>query len=138
MLSSSEGSLPFRFSNQNTVRISHVYHACYINNQTFTAAKASNQVQQNTIRLQICVYQTRAINEFPTAYPLIRHVPSMSFQLHTLWFLIKRWATGWTIGVLGFASCGGWEFFCSPPRPERLWGPPSLLSNAYQGLFPWG
>jgi hypothetical protein len=33
---------------------------------------------------------------------------------------------------------GGWEFFFSPPRPERLWGPPSILSNGYQGLFPWG
>jgi len=33
---------------------------------------------------------------------------------------------------------GGWEFFSSPPRPERLWGPSSLLSNAYRTLFPWG
>jgi hypothetical protein len=34
-------------------------------------------------------------------------------------------------------TSGGWEFFSSPPRPERHWGPPSLLSNGYQGLFPW-
>jgi hypothetical protein len=29
-------------------------------------------------------------------------------------------------------------FFSSPPRPERLWGSRSLLSNGYQRLFPWG
>jgi len=23
-------------------------------------------------------------------------------------------------------------------RPDRFWGPPSLLSNGYQGLFPRG
>jgi len=31
---------------------------------------------------------------------------------------------------------GGWELFSPTPRPERLWGLPSLLSHGYQGLFP--
>jgi len=30
-----------------------------------------------------------------------------------------------------------WEFKSSPPRPDRLWSPPSLLSSGYQGLFLW-
>jgi hypothetical protein len=30
------------------------------------------------------------------------------------------------------------KFFSSQPCPERLWGPPSLLSNGYQGPFPGG
>jgi hypothetical protein len=24
------------------------------------------------------------------------------------------------------------------PRPDRLCGPPNLLSNGYEGLLPWG
>jgi hypothetical protein len=40
-------------------------------------------------------------------------------------------------GSQGSIAGGGWEFFSSPPRPERFWGSPSLLSSGYQGLFPW-
>jgi hypothetical protein len=30
------------------------------------------------------------------------------------------------------------RFFCSSQCPDRLWGPPSLLSNGHLGLVPRG
>jgi hypothetical protein len=31
----------------------------------------------------------------------------------------------------------GSRIFSSPRRPDRLWGPPSLLSDGYKELFPF-
>jgi hypothetical protein len=39
-------------------------------------------------------------------------------------------------GQSGFG--GGWEYSSFTPHPDRLWGPPSLLSNGYRKLFPRG
>jgi hypothetical protein len=36
---------------------------------------------------------------------------------------------GYELDDWGLIPGGGHEFFSSPPRPEQLWGPPSLLSN---------
>jgi hypothetical protein len=33
---------------------------------------------------------------------------------------------------------GGWEFFSSPPCPERQCGPPILLPNGYRGALSLG
>jgi hypothetical protein len=41
-------------------------------------------------------------------------------------------------GFYGTIPGGDWEFFSSPPRPERFWSPPSLLSNGYREALPLG
>jgi hypothetical protein len=49
-----------------------------------------------------------------------------------------RLITGWTIRWLGVIPGRGWEFSSLTPCPDWLWGPHSLLTKGYQGLFSWG
>jgi hypothetical protein len=46
-------------------------------------------------------------------------------------------ATGYRLDgqMVGVRVPVGARFFSSPRRPDRFWGPPSLLTNRYQGLF---
>jgi hypothetical protein len=78
--------------------------------------------------------------KFPTFYGTRRFI--------TVFTRARHWSLPWAMCihsrpsyrtslryVLILYSCLS-EFFSSPPRPERLWGPPGFLSNGYQGLFP--
>jgi hypothetical protein len=54
---------------------------------------------------------------------------------HNLWGTVGI-ATGYFLDSPGSIPEGE-NFFCSPQRPDLLWGPPLLLSNTYWGTFPW-
>jgi hypothetical protein len=72
--------------------------------------------------------------EYRSPFSVACSILSWGPQWFFLVFCFKS-NTGWIIGI---SSPGrSWEFFSSPPRPDRLGSPPSLLSNGYQGLFPW-
>jgi hypothetical protein len=65
---------------------------------------------------------------------LIDYVGLFSIWRSRVSSVVQRWAMGWYHGCSNPGK--GWEYFSSLPRPDRLSGPPSLLSNEYQGQFP--
>jgi hypothetical protein len=46
--------------------------------------------------------------------------------------------TGYELDSWNSILSGGKRFFSTPQCPDRIWGPLSLLSNGYLGLFPQG
>jgi hypothetical protein len=47
-------------------------------------------------------------------------------------------ATDYWLDNWGSIPGGGWEFFSFTLCPDRLWGPPSLLSSGYQEALSLG
>jgi hypothetical protein len=74
-------------------------------------------------------------------YATSRKVP-VRFPMRSLDFLIRGSVVSMTTDYrLGYRRVGvrvplGSRIFSSTLRPNRLWGPPSLLYNGYRGLFP--
>jgi hypothetical protein len=81
-------------------------------------------------------FQSKLLYIFIISSPVIYVQPSLSLLTLLSYTslsrsqdssVVQRWATSWMIGV---SSPGrGWKFFSSPPHPDRLCGPPSLLSR---------
>jgi hypothetical protein len=109
---SSTWSLSFRFSNQN-ICISHLSHPYYMPRPFHP-------------------HRFEANSRSPSRDDIHRLLRNPLNRVSSVGI-----ATGWTIGLSGFDSRGGLGVFFSPPCPDRLWDPPSLLSNGYGGLFPW-
>jgi hypothetical protein len=70
---------------------------------------------------------------FLLSFPLYLFTPlhSLFESRHSDWLRVEDREVGLRVPV-------GSNIFFSPRRPGRIWGPPSLLSNGYWGLFPRG
>jgi hypothetical protein len=83
----------------------------------------------------------KSVNIYPDFLSWLFNPKIISIPLPWVWAGIAQWvkwmAPSWTAERSEFESREA-RIFSSPCHPDRFWGPPSLLSNGYWGLFPQG
>jgi hypothetical protein len=66
---------------------------------------------------------------------LLSSLPRVSYSFSFLHASLDRdkWPYKALLAPRRFRFSAGARISVSPPRPDRLWGPPSLLSSGYRG-----
>jgi hypothetical protein len=108
---------------------------------------AGKQPERDDLQASPCGAHFRKAWSFtstpPTRIPdlVFRHRAQFTLTLEPLYVVINVFNYSLNPMVEWFEGSspgGGWGIFSPPPCPERLWGPPSLLSNGYQGVLSLG
>jgi hypothetical protein len=66
----------------------------------------------------------------------LRAAPGPQITVNLLLVLSYQYSDLATGRIIGFRFPARAGIFSSLPHPDRLWGPPSLISNGYRWLFP--
>jgi hypothetical protein len=95
-----------------------------------------DEAKFNYVDFYIMVY----FDGFPTSTIKNTAATSTDITIFTSRYSVVGIATGYGLNdqEVRVRVPVGSRIFSSPHRPDRFRGPPSLLSNGFRGLFPWG